>query len=512
LGGAAFVNKRRKMDRSFVIVHISDLHLDGTGRLLATIETLNAAIRERMADFADVPDRILMITGDLVDDPTPRALDEALAVIASFRQTGLFTDIQAIAGNHDVKRPSQRAGRHDVYDYLHLPRTSKSVYYRQAGLDLVLLDSNRASITTLASGKLDEGAYNAMVADSARLSVELAGSLGSAGRADYAEPAENLVRVLALHHHPLPQATGEGKRFLGVPDEPLMYLAAPATFLEAATSLNVDLVLHGHRHVEGLTRYSIPDPRATSSESGEALWRTIYVLSCPSSTGQAGDDAGFNVIHFGPMSHAGRMEYRFAIARYSRSRNDGVFRPLDSNLPHGVVRLPAGRDFSRDPAVQSAIEIDACTALKRDEVTAFARRLLLRRAFYADGEVDWANLLHVYLVTSHAWADLESKFPRSACKHDVEAASVATSVLRRLVEQSANVLGIDDFQLDELRARRLVNRDDLRRELPRVARPGIDVEVEAQQRLQLLRDLNEQAKALGLDPGLGGKVPPQTPQ
>ena len=75
--------------------------------------------------------------------------------------------------------------------------------------------------------------------------------MGSVGRADYAEPAENLVRVLALHHHPLPQATGEGKRFLGVPDEPLMYLAAPATFLEAATSLNVNLVLHGHRHVEG---------------------------------------------------------------------------------------------------------------------------------------------------------------------------------------------------------------------------------------------------------------------
>ena len=128
-----------------------DLHLDGSGRLLATIEALSAALRERMAGFEDVPDRILMITGDLVDDPTPRALDEALAVIASFRQTGLFTDIQAVAGNHDVKRPSQRGGRHDVYDYLHLPRTSKSVYYRQAGLDLVLLDSNRASITTLAT-------------------------------------------------------------------------------------------------------------------------------------------------------------------------------------------------------------------------------------------------------------------------------------------------------------------------------------------------------------------------
>ena len=43
-------------------------------------------------------------------------------------------------------------------------------------------------------------------------------------------------------------------------------------------------------------------------------------------------------------------------------------------------------------------------------------------------------------------------------------------------------------------------------------RPGIDVEIETRQRLQLLRDLNEQAKALGLDPGLGGEMPPQAPQ
>ncbi|WP_225173827.1 MULTISPECIES: metallophosphoesterase [unclassified Bradyrhizobium] len=318
------------MDRSFVVAQISDLHLDGSGRLLPAIETLRAAICEKMAAAANAPDRILLITGDLVDDPTPRALDEALAVIACFRQTGLFTDIQAVAGNHDVKRPNQRAGRHDAYDYLHLPRTAKNVYYRQAGLDLVLLDSNRANLKALASGKIDESAYKAMVADSARLSAEVAGSIGSAGRADYAEPAENLVRVLALHHHPLPQATGEGKRFLGMPDEPLMYLAAPATFLEAATSLNVDLVLHGHRHVEGLTRYSIPDPRATSSESGEAFWRTIYVLSCPSSTGQAGDDAGFNLVHSAPRPIPAATS---TASRSPAIRGSATMRPSGRSIP-----------------------------------------------------------------------------------------------------------------------------------------------------------------------------------
>ncbi|MDA9400212.1 metallophosphoesterase family protein [Bradyrhizobium sp. CCBAU 45389] len=496
------------MDRSFVIAQISDLHLDGSGRLLPTVEALGAALRERMADFTDVPDRILLITGDLVDDPTPRALDEALAVIASFRQTGLFTDIQAVAGNHDVKRASLRAGRHDVYDYLHLPRTSKSVYYRQAGLDLVLLDSNRASLMTLASGNIDQGSYSAMVAGSARLSVELAGSLGSAGRADHSEPAENLVRVLALHHHPLPQATGEAKRFLGVPDEPLMYLAAPATFLEAATSLNIDLVLHGHRHVEGLTRYSIPDPRATRSTGSEAFWRTIYVLSCPSSTGQGGDDAGFNIIHFGPMSDDGSSEYGFAIARHSRPRNAGGFRLLDSNLPNGVIRLSAGRDYSRDPAVQTAIEIASIATLRRDQVAVLARRLLMRRAFYADGEPGSANALHTYLVTSRAWADLERKFSRSAPRHDADAIAAVALLLRRLVEQSAGVLAMDQLQLDELLARRLVSPEDLRRQWPGLPHTGTDGEARV---LQLLRDLNEHMKVLGLDLGLGGAAPPQTP-
>ena len=499
------------MDRSFVIAQISDLHLDGSGRLLATIEALSAALRERMAVFTDVADRILLITGDIVDDPTPRALDEALAVIASFRQTGLFTDIQAVAGNHDVKRASQRAGRHDIYDYLHLPRTSKSVYYRQAGLDLVLLDSNRASVTRLASGNIDESTYNALVADSARLSVELAGSMGSSGRADYAEPVESLVRVLALHHHPLPQATGEGKRFLGASDEPLMYLAAPATFLEAATSLNVNLVLHGHRHVEGLTRYSIPDPRATRSRGDEAFWRTIYVLSCPSSTGQAGDDAGFNIIHFGPMSDAGNSEYGFAIARYSRPRNDSGFRLLDSNLSDGVIRLPAGRDYARDPAIQSIIEIASIATLTREQVAALARRLLMRRAFYADGEPNWTLALYVYLVTLHAWVDLGGKFVRSGRKRDAGLLAAVTGLLRRLIENAADMLGIDPIQLDELIARRLVNCEDLQREWPGIPRAGLDAAAQMGQRLQLLRDLNEQVKGLGLDLGLGGEVPSKTP-
>ena len=72
------------MDRSFVIVQISDLHLDGSGRLIATIEALRRRNpRQEWRNSPDIPDRILLITGDLVDDPTPRALDEALAVVGA---------------------------------------------------------------------------------------------------------------------------------------------------------------------------------------------------------------------------------------------------------------------------------------------------------------------------------------------------------------------------------------------------------------------------------------------
>jgi hypothetical protein len=149
--------------------------------------------------------------------------------------------------------------------------------------------------------------------------------------------------------------------------------------------------------------------------------------------------------------------------------------------------------------------------LTRERVMALVRRLLMRRAFYADVEPDWTNALHTYLVTSHALADLDGKLARSGRKRDVAALAAAAGLLRRLIAQSAGVLGIDSFQLDELVAKRLVNRDDLRREWPGIPDAGIDVEAQARQRLPLLRDLNEQVKALGLDLGLGGDVPPQTP-
>jgi hypothetical protein len=136
---------------------------------------------------------------------------------------------------------------------------------------------------------------------------------------------------------------------------------------------------------------------------------------------------------------------------------------------------------------------------------AVARRLLSRPAFYDDSGQSWADMLYTYLVTSHAWADLDGKFARSAQKPDIAALAAVRALLRQLIGLSAEMLGIDRVTLEELRASRLVNRDDLLRRWPQLPREAVDVEERTRQRLQSLRALNDQVMLLGLDLGLGGE-------
>lgn len=134
---------------------------------------------------------------------------------------------------------------------------------------------------------------------------------------------------------------------------------------------------------------------------------------------------------------------------------------------------------------------------------AVASRLLRRRW------TSWADILYTYLVTSHAWADLSGRFAKSAQRSDLAALADVKRLLHQLIGQCADTLGIERAALDELRADRLVNRDDLARQWPTLPREAADIAPRTQQRLQLLRDLNDQVKLLGLDLGLGGEMPPQ---
>jgi hypothetical protein len=52
------------MDRSFAIAHISDLHLDGSKERESKQQTLMPGLKEKMADFRAIPDRLVIIMGD----------------------------------------------------------------------------------------------------------------------------------------------------------------------------------------------------------------------------------------------------------------------------------------------------------------------------------------------------------------------------------------------------------------------------------------------------------------
>ncbi|WP_426409574.1 hypothetical protein [Bradyrhizobium ganzhouense] len=75
-----------------------------------------------------------------------------------------------------------------------------------------------------------------------------------------------------------------------------------------------------------------------------------------------------------------------------------------------------------------------------------------------------------------------------------KSASVSPSSIDRIGETAA---------LDELRAVRLVNRDGFSRRWPTLRREAAGIEGRTRQRLQLLRDLNDQVKLLGPRSGPG---------
>jgi Icc protein len=493
------------MNRAFVIVQISDLHIDGSRTRAPALETLIATILDKMTEYSKrTADRILLITGDLMNDPTESAILETKLFMENIRKLGVFTDVVAIPGNHDVKRLGLLGRiRRDAYAVLGLPMGAKNIYYKQSGLDLVLLDSNGASF---ARGEINEEAYASLVTNAALLSRQLRNTGADRTQDDFVDPLNSIVRLLALHHHPLPHASGEGKTVFGLPDEPFMYLIGPATFLDAAISLDVKLILHGHRHVHGFTRYSVPRKHATTAEIEDEFWKTIYVLSCPSSTGMS-CDAGFNIIHFAPQLRGGKIGYGFEIVRYTRPGNTGAFKPLDA-LNRGIISLPADEYYHRDPALQVEIELLSAKVAGRDDVIAYARRLLRRRAFYSVAEGSWAHALYAYIVTYHVWSrSLLERFDVAAFAADRAVARNIGNHLYALIELCGKVLGLNGYELDNLRGSRLADQEKMLRQIPRQPRANIVIIDAEAERLSLVNKIDAEMRDLGETLYLGHEAP-----
>jgi 3',5'-cyclic-AMP phosphodiesterase len=162
------VSQEERMKQAFVVAHISDLHLDGKGGRLSATSPLLTALSSRMKEFSEVPARILLVTGDLVETPNKQSMQEADQVLKSVREMAIFTDVFIIAGNHDVKAKGLIGWKDDFYARFKAPRTTHTI--RRGSLELILLDSNRG---LLAKGHVPATSYDEMVANAANISETL---------------------------------------------------------------------------------------------------------------------------------------------------------------------------------------------------------------------------------------------------------------------------------------------------------------------------------------------------
>lgn len=486
------------MRRPFVIAHISDLHLDGKGGRFSATGPLLSALTSKIKDFGDVPTRILLVTGDLLETPDKQSMQEADQFLKAVTEKAIFTHVVIIAGNHDVKTTKGVFGwKDDFYDRFKAPRTTDTI--RRAGLELILLDSNKG---LLAKGKVTATSYDEMVANAVDISENLREEVRINPDIGPEESDGPTIRVLALHHHPLPLPEGEGQKVFGVvPDEPFMYMVSSATFLDAAMSLGVSLILHGHRHVTGLSRYSVPS-RKFEGASGD-FWQTVYVLSCPSSTG-ADCDAGFNIISLDGFDRFERTGYELSIYRYTRRHNAGAFEPLD-RAASGGLQFPIGGENYRDIALQIQDEVLRAKGLDRHQVAEYAKRSLARKAFLASEENAWPYAFYAYVVTYKLWGrPLQHLFNKQALEVDSKAVLAIVDQLTGLVGLAASVLGISGKEQDAFRSRAQLSQRDFIRELPNGPAVGVDMEAVQRTRREYLKAMDNAAAILcGSSLGLG---------
>jgi len=430
--------------RHFTVCHISDLHVR-TGKessLAMLTEAIPAALTEAGRDNAPEP-RILLVTGDLVDRPSGRALTASMGFLQ--RISSAFRCFYIIPGNHDVKRLIGNFWRTGAFAKMFEPK--RSMLIRPVGLHILGIDSTAARF---ARGGITPAQHNLIAKEVYRLENHLPES-----------ERHGLLRIAALHHHPLPLAGGEGAGILGVlKDESFMYLRSPARVLQAFLSCGVSVVLHGHRHVPGLVRYSVQSGLETQDWS-EDQWASLYVLSCPSTTGEGGQSGGFNVLSFKITANEAYLDVR----RYQRQRNEGRFELLDANRPTGLIRLPLGRELRRD----STVDVKAGLAeLPKDDAPEgdlyqMVRDLFCRRAFYiADGR-NWGKLLYIYVRTRYLWNEEVLPRLRPVRRETGERVLAGLAELEGFVR---GVLGCERQEQDRLAEKYLERESEFLRHLP----------------------------------------------
>ncbi len=251
------------------ILQISDLHFGKHNPALRTDLELRVG---------DLKPNVIVATGDLVNTPDDSLFQEAYQFLTNLGQSCNTIDgspaIIAIPGNHDLWDEG-------LFALPFRPKYSDTFckipthhYFKSEKVWIWGFDS--ASERKFATGKVRNDELIRFNQEYARLN---------------ADPtfATEVFKIALIHHHPLPVNWDSDWQ------QQLLMMMNAGTFLSAMLSHNMNLVLHGHEHLQGRSRLASALGGNNAEVVVVSLGATLRKVSNPAKN-------WFNVVTLGPAS------------------------------------------------------------------------------------------------------------------------------------------------------------------------------------------------------------------
>ncbi|MEW6211198.1 MAG: metallophosphoesterase [Acidobacteriota bacterium] len=261
-----------------IIAHISDLHLSTTGAW----KTFELAA----ADIAAFKPSIIVVTGDLVDNPVESDLSKVKVRLEKLCEDCSIEDptrnLIVIPGNHDYRwsglfgeKSIENSAFNHVFRNWERPRL---INIEGRHLTFFCMDSNATKDPriSLAHGRVGESGYARLSADYLKM------------QEDHPEIFAESFKIALLHHHPLPIADTE---IDSITDKDVfLSLEDAGTFMREVVEKRIDLILHGHKHYPFFSRIKF-----VTAAYGE---REVTVIGAGSASKPGKHGNGFNLIRF----------------------------------------------------------------------------------------------------------------------------------------------------------------------------------------------------------------------
>ncbi|MFI9294339.1 metallophosphoesterase family protein [Streptomyces gardneri] len=282
-GASESRNHRRRL------IHLSDLHL-GTKRARKTQHLLQMAVK-RECDSVDE----IVISGDLFDQPLKRHRQAYEDFISHMIQlTGKRPVV--VPGNHDQRIFGNSIAtaigrwRGQLVD-LDWSRGIKC--NPQAKIAFFCFDSSR--VGNLARGRVDRDQL-----------IQMATKFNEENLRD---ELEEYLRVAVLHHHPYPyphdpekeKAILDPRTWRG--KEKFVEMRDAQTFLSWCAGKDINLILHGHKHIPRLIVDDVPTGQPDE-------YTHITTAGCGTSLGANDAPMSFNVVEWNPQSLSWTVDFQ----------------------------------------------------------------------------------------------------------------------------------------------------------------------------------------------------------